>query len=262
MSTKDTLIQRMKNYENVSKGFLTLGVPKVIRLDMRAGHTFCKGFDKPFDRIFSNCMVETTIDLCEQIPEVVFAYTQSDEISLILNDDSDGTYDCFFNGNIEKIVSISASIATINFNRHFFDKCHDSKDKHYRNKLWTAQFDSRVFCLPNVTEVHNYILFRQQDATRNSISMVGQANFTQKELNGLNKNQIQDKLMTEKCINWNDIETRFKRGCVILKEDFYKDVELPNGEIIKNVKRSHWVEKKIPILTKDPSFIPSIFYKK
>ena len=258
---KDSLGARMKTYENVSKGFLTLGVPKVIRLDMRAGHTFCRGFDKPFDRIFSNCMIETTIDLCGQIPGVVAGYTQSDEISLILNDEVNNGYVCFFEGNIEKIVSISASIATLNFNKHYFDKCHDSKNKTYRNKLWTAQFDSRVFCLPNVTELHNYILWRQEDATRNSIQIVAHANFTDKECHGLNSNQLQDKLMVEKGINWNNFESRFKRGSIILKENYYKDVELPNGEIITNVKRSHWVEKNIPILTKDTAFIPSIYAK-
>ncbi|MEE3344369.1 MAG: tRNA(His) guanylyltransferase Thg1 family protein [Bacilli bacterium] len=260
---------KMKEYEKVSKPFLTLGVPKIIRLDMRAGHTFCKKFDKPFDKIFSDCMVETTKELCKQIPGVVAGYTQSDEISLILNDETKNGFECFFNGNVEKIVSISASICTLEFNRIYADMVSYAiyKDEHYfkngyANKINKALFDSRVFCLPNVTEVHNYVLSRQLDATKNSIASVGQAYFTTEELKKKKSNDIQDMLMLQKGINWNDFPTRYKRGCIVLKETYLKDVELPNGEIKKNVERKHWVEKEIPILTKDETFISSIYHRK
>ena len=248
----------MKEYEKVSKPFLTIGIPKIIRLDMRAGHTFCKRFDRPFDKIFSDCMVETTKELCKQIRGVVAGYTQSDEISLILNDEVKNGYDCFFNGNVEKIVSISASICTLEFNRIYAEMV-SGLDTIYTKNINKAQFDSRVFCLPNVTEVHNYILSRQEDATKNSIAAVGQAYFTPNELNKKNSSQIQDMLMLQKGINWNDFPTRYKRGCIILKETYTKDVELPNGEIKKNVTRKHWVEKEIPILTKDETFIATIY---
>lgn len=262
----NTLTDRMKEYEKVSKPFLTIGIPKIIRLDMRAGHTFCKRFDRPFDKIFSDCMVETTKELCKQIPGVVAGYTQSDEISLILNDEVKNGYECFFNGNVEKIVSISASICTLEFNRIFQELLMNSLFEpdvalKYMDKINKAQFDSRVFCLPNVTEVHNYILSRQEDATKNSIAAVGQAYFTPNELNKKNSSQIQDMLMLQKGINWNDFPARYKRGCIILKETYTKDVELPNREIKKNVTRKHWVEKEIPILTKDETYIATIYGK-
>lgn len=256
----NALTDRMKEYEKVSKPFLTIGIPKIIRLDMRAGYTFCKKFDRPFDKIFSDCMVETTKELCKQIPGVVAGYTQSDEISLILNDEVKNGYECFFNGNVEKIVSISASICTLEFNR-IYSEMVSGLDSIYTKNINKAQFDSRVFCLPNVTEVHNYILSRQEDATKNSIASVGQASFTPNELNKKNSSQIQDMLMLQKGINWNDFPARYKRGCIILKETYTKDVELPNGEIKKNVTRKHWVEKEIPILTKDETYIATIYGK-
>lgn len=111
------LDERMKKYEGVSKMFLTVGVPKVIRLDMRAGSTFTKHLKKPFDPVFSGAMEQAAQALCKQIQGAAFAYTQSDEISLILNDGVDKDTQTFFDGNVEKIVSISASLCTLEFNK-------------------------------------------------------------------------------------------------------------------------------------------------
>ena len=119
---KDSLGDRMKTYEAVPKVFLTLGVPKIIRLDMRAGHTFCRKFVRPFDEVFSECMIHTTKELCAQIAGVVMGYTQSDEISLVINDvTEEKNINSFFDGNVEKMVSVSASIATIAFNRKYME---------------------------------------------------------------------------------------------------------------------------------------------
>ena len=259
---KDSLGNRMKAYEAVSKNYLTLRCPKIIRLDMRAGHTFCRKFARPFDEVFSMCMIETTRALCEQIPGVVMGYTQSDEISLVINDiTKNGETNAFFEGNVEKITSISASIATIAFNKKYSELVQgmtkEQKEIYERN-LWKAQFDSRTFCLPDITEVHNYILWRQQDATRNSIQMAGHANFSDKEMDKKKTSEIQDMLMT-KGINWNNYPSKFKRGCVVLKEEYEKEVVLPDGRTISGVKRKRWVEKEIPILTKDLNFVKNVF---
>lgn len=262
---KDSLGDRMKMYEAVPKVFLTLGIPKIIRLDMRAGHTFCRKFNRPFDDVFSECMVYTTKELCAQIAGVVMGYTQSDEISLVINDvTEEKNINCFFDGSVEKMVSVSASIATAAFNKKYMEIVRDipSEDrmkKIYERNLWTAQFDSRVFCLPNVTEVHNYILWRQNDATRNSIQMVGHANFTQKQMHAKNNSDIQDMLMLEKGINWNDFPAKYKRGCMIVKEFYEKEAVTPDGVSHGTALRSRWVEKEIPILTKEPDLIPRIF---
>ena len=230
---KDSLGDRMQTYEAVPKVFLTLGIPKIIRLDMRAGHTFCRKFIRPFDEVFSECMIHTTKELCAQIAGVVMGYTQSDEISLVINDvTEEKNINSFFDGNVEKMVSVSASIATIAFNRKYMEVVQaipqdDKMRKIYEKNLWTAQFDSRVFCLPNVTEVHNYILWHM--------------------------------LMLEKGINWNDFPAKYKRGSMVVKEFYEKEAITPDGVSHGTAIRSRWVEKEIPILTKDPDLISKIF---
>ena len=263
---KDKLGTRMKAYEAVPKNYLTIGTPKIIRLDMRAGHTFCRKFNRPFDEVFSQSMIYATKVLCEKISGVVMGYTESDEISLVINDSNiKGGNDCFFNGNVEKMVSISSSICTLAFNKKYcelVDAMTDDDNKTvYEEKLWTAQFDSRVFCLPNVMEVHNYVLWRQQDATKNSVRMVGYANFSTKELDKKNTSEVQDMLMLQKGINWNNFPSKFKRGCVVLKEVYEKDVALPNGSVVAGVKRKRWVETEIPILTQDTEFVRKVYEK-
>ena len=260
---KDSLGDRMKTYEAVTRDYLMLGCPKVIRLDMRAGHTFTRGFKIPYDEVFSQCMIEATKELCKEINGVVMGYTQSDEISLIINDVTErGEISCFFEGNIQKMVSISASICTIAFNKKYAEivaSLSPEEAKRYEKNIWKGQFDSRVYCLPNVMEVHNYVLWRQQDATRNSIQMAGHANFSQSEMDKKNTSDIQDMLMLQKGINWNNYPSKFKRGCVILKEQYEKDVEVPNRGLVTGVKRKRWIEAEIPILTQDLEFISKAF---
>ena len=250
---KDSLGDRMKTYEAVPKVFLTLGIPKIIRLDMRAGHTFCRKFIRPFDKVFSECMIHTTKELCAQIAGVVMGYTQSDEISLVINDvTEEKNINSFFDGNVEKMVSISASIATIAFNKKYMEVVQAIPKDDKMKKIYEI-------CLPNVTEVHNYILWRQNDATRNSIQMVGHANFTQKQMHAKNNNEIQDMLMLEKGINWNDFPAKYKRGSMVVKEFYEKEAITPDGVSHGTAIRSRWVEKEIPILTKDLDLISKIY---
>lgn len=253
---------RMKTYERVTRNFVTQGVPKVIRLDMRAGHTFCGGLKKPFDEVFSQSMIAATKELCKKIPGVRMAYTQSDEISLIINDVTErGQLDCFFNGNISKMISLSASICTLAFNKKFaelYDELPEDEKPRYSKGVWAGQFDSRVFCLPSVQEVQNYLIWRQQDATRNSIQMVGHANFSDKEMHKKNTDEIQDMLFKEKGINWNDFPVKYKRGTLIVKERYMKDTEVPNRGLV-SAERSRWTEFEIPILTKDKTLVPALY---
>lgn len=268
MAKKESaLAARMKKYEAVSKNFLTLGTPKVIRLDMRAGRTFCGNFEKPFDNVFAAAMTEAAKKICEQIPGSVFAYTQSDEISLVLNDMTEKGANCFFEGNVEKIVSISASICTLEFNKAYHriimgnSEISSEQAEVYLGNLWSGQFDSRAFMLPNVTEVHNYILWRQQDAVRNSIQMAGHAVFTDSELHKKNTSEI-NRMLLKKGIDWNNYPARHKRGIAITKELYKKDVVLPDGTKIEDVNRKRWIEYEMPELTKDPDFIRNVYGKK
>lgn len=205
-----SLGDRMKEYENVWRIYLPKRMSCIIRLDGKAFHSFTRGFSRPFDGFFTNAMWKTARKLCEEIDDVRLAYMQSDEISLLLIDYESLGYESWFNKNLQKMVSISASIATYWFNEYIkIEKPDDA--------LHAALFDSRAFVLTK-DEVCNYFLERQWDATRNSINAVGQAYFSHKELHGLNTDQIQEKLFQEKQINWNNLPLWQRRGACYVKE--------------------------------------------
>lgn len=269
---KTSLGDRMKNnYENVNRFYLTRRMPIVIRMDMKAGHTFTKGMKKPFDDIFVKTMQETMKYLCENIQGCVLGYTQSDEISLVLVDYAELTTDAWFGNNLQKMCSVSASMATLAFNKAFtrniskqskrlYTEHLEEKDASYIETLEIAMnkgamFDSRVFTIPK-EEVCNYMLWRQQDATRNSILSVGQANFSHKDLHGKSCNNIQDMLMTQKGINWNDYATTLKRGSCCIKVDDGLAQYDEAGNICGYTQRSQWIiDNEIPIFSQDRNYI-------
>lgn len=271
---KTTLGDRMKNnYENVTRYYLTRRTPVVIRIDGKAFHTFTRGFKKPFDDILVKTMQETMKYLCENIQGCVLGYTQSDEISLILTDYAELTTDAWFGNNLQKMCSVSASMATMAFNNHFLWNWEEEnrwayrpdgtkEEKEYANtlyqKLGKAMFDSRVFTIPK-EEVCNALIWRQQDATRNSIQSVGQANFSHRELDHKSTKNIQDMLMTQKGINWNNYATTLKRGsCCIKIEDGTTEYD-EIGNICDYVSRSKWViDNEIPIFSQDRNYVEKL----
>lgn len=258
---KDNLGNRMKSYEGVSRTHLTRRLPVIIRLDGKAFHTFTRGFKKPFDDVLIQTMQETAKYLCENIQGCKIAYTQSDEISLLLTDYEKINTCAWFDNNIQKMVSVSASMATLAFNRLFREAVSrlghilgcEGIDKEelsryfdtLESRLDKAIFDSRIFTIPK-EEVNNYFIWRQQDCVRNSIQMVGQSNFSHKELHKKNCDEIQEMLYQKRAINWSDLPIFQKRGSCIVKDQVEK-----NG-----VMRSVWeVDKEIPTFTKDRDYI-------
>lgn len=279
MSNKrDSLGDRMKNnYENRAKTYLTRRMPVIIRLDGKAFHTFTKGMKKPYDEIFHNTMNATMKYLCENIQGCKLGYTQSDEITLLLTDYDTLDTDAWFDNNVQKICSVSASMATMAFNKFlreysedyietldFFD-LDDNDTRNYinnlRKKYNSAMFDSRCFNIPE-DEVTNCFIWRQQDATRNAIQMLGQCNFSHKELHGKSCSDIQDMLMTQKGINFNDMPTEFKRGVCCVKEEY---CPFPSGGFMEcdlepETIRTRWVlDKEIPIFTQDRDYVDRTF---
>ena len=271
MPVHDDLGTRMKEfYEGVPKTRLMRRTPVAIRIDGKAFHTFTRGFKRPFDEILIKSMQETTKYLCEHIQGCVLGYTQSDEITLILVDYKHLDSSAWFDYEVQKLCSISASMATMAFNQIFTGNIHqmmchfhygedideeivkkeygltdedleldsdfwENRWTLYQQKMGTAMFDARAFNIPR-EEVTNLIYWRQLDATRNSIQMVGQANFSHRELQGKSCNMIQDMLHEEKGINWNDFPTYQKRGSCVVKHQ-----SLVDG-------RWHWIiDKNIPI---------------
>ena len=277
MSNKrDSLGDRMKNnYENRAKTYLTRRMPVIIRLDGKAFHTFTKGMKKPYDEIFHNTMNSTMKYLCENIQGCKLGYTQSDEITLLLTDYDTLDTDAWFDNNVQKICSVSASMATMAFNQYFALSYYEYEEfvhnelklnamevfycDSIRHKLHSAMFDSRCFNIPE-DEVTNCFIWRQQDATRNAIQMLGQCNFSHKELQGKSCNDIQDMLMLQKGINFNDMPTEFKRGVCCYKQQC-TDITI-NFETKEETKsgRSYWkLDKEIPIFTQDRDYVERTF---
>lgn len=251
MNNKDSLGDRMKeNYENRAKTYLVRRMPVIIRLDGKAFHTFTKGMKKPYDEIFHAAMNATMKYLCENIQGCKLGYTQSDEITLLLTDYDTLTTDAWFGYSVQKMCSVSASMA---FNKFFYKYYIDiftfAKEEpagyteNLFKKLGIAMFDSRCFNIPK-EEVTNCFIWRQLDATRNAIQMLGQCNFSCKELHGKSCNDIQDMLMTQKGINFNDMPTEFKRGVCCIRD---KD----SGQWV--------IDKEIPIFTQDRDYIENTF---
>ena len=272
MPVHDDLGLRMKNsYESRARSYLTRRTPVIIRIDGRAFHTFTRGFKRPYDPLLMRCMQDTMKYLCENIQGCVLGYTQSDEISLLLVDYKELTSDSWFDYQVQKICSISASLATLEFNRVFNQRvikilgvdpkyCLDFGDamdlqKAYEKALDKgAMFDSRCFNIPK-EEVANYFFWRQEDATRNSIQMAGQAYFSHKELQGKNCNQIQDMLHEIHNINWNDYPVEFKRGTCCRKIYYTETAIDRKTKQEKEVTRSKWeIDKEIPIFKGDDRY--------
>ena len=269
---KDSLGDRMKeNYENRSKTYLVRRMPVIIRLDGKAFHTFTKGLKKPYDEIFHNTMNATMKYLCENIQGCKLGYTQSDEITLLLTDYDTLTTAAWFDYSVQKMCSVAASMATMAFNKFFYKNyCEifayskEESEEYTRtlyNKIGIAMFDARCFNIPE-EEVTNCFIWRQQDATRNAIQMLGQCNFSHKELQNKSCNDIQDMLMTQKGINFNDMPTEFKRGVCCIKEEYYPE-PMPgyeNCEVDAESVRTHWVlDKEIPIFTQDRNYVEKYF---
>lgn len=260
MPVHDDLGKRMKEfYEQISKTRLMRRTPVIIRLDGKAFHTFTRGFRKPFDEILIKSMQETTKYLCENIQGCVLGYTQSDEITLVLVDYKKLNSEAWFDYEVQKMCSVAASMATMAFNKAFeihslTARVKDSveEDGHiignvYKNALIKgAMFDARCFNIPK-EEVTNCIYWRQLDATRNSIQMVGQANFSHKELHQKTCSMIQDMLVEQKGINWNDFPVYQKRGSCVIKNRMVSE-PYGNRMMTSEVPEGHWfIDKNIPI---------------
>ena len=244
----EDLGDRMKKYEHITRTHLTPRTPAIIRVDGRAFHTFTRGFEHPFDVVLVAAMHRTMQYLCENVQGCVLGYTQSDEISLVLVDYKKLNSAAWFDYNIQKCASIAASMATMAFGKFFAKErtqwitkyllAHEAPDEEYekyRGALLKAEergamFDARIFSLPR-EEVCNYIYWRQIDATRNSIQMVGQSQFSHRELQNKSCNDIQEMLFSQKGINWNDFPTHLKRGACCVRTASPDNPERPRWTV-------------------------------
>lgn len=249
---KDSLGDRMKALEGVTSHKLMRRVPVVMRLDGNHFHTLTRGFKKPFDDILIKTMQMTMEALCKNIQGCVFGYTQSDEITLILVDYQTFETSAWFDNRLEKICSVGASMASRFFNKFFIDNVglamadpanKDVDFSKYTRRFFTADFDCRAFNVPK-EDVCNCVIWRQKDAERNSIQMLAQSMYKHKELMGISCKQLQNKMFTEKDVNWNDLPTPCKRGSACKK----------------NEEGKWYIDYDMPILTEDRKYIEDLIY--
>lgn len=276
----DTLDDRMKNaYEYRYRMYLPDRIPVIIRLDGKAFHSFTRGLKKPFDALFVKTMQDTMEYLCSNIQGCKFGYVESDEISLCLWNWSKNESDAWFGNNLQKMVSISASMAGVAFNRYwnrnvaeylcaeYCSNCEslitEEEDKYrttIKNKaeMLMPVFDSRAFIIP-AEEVHNYFVWRQNDCMRNSIQGLAQSLYSEREIHRINTSKLQNKMFSEKGVNWNDYSVVERRGTCIYKVPT-KVIGL-NGE---TVIRNKWtMDINMPILSKpeNKEFVISKVFK-
>lgn len=282
--TKDSLGDRQKQYEISSETQLVPKMPIIIRIDGKAFHTYTRGMQKPFDELLGNAMKKTMRALCKDIHTCVFGYTQSDEITLVLKLPDRIRSQAYMNRRVQKIVSLTASKATRYFNKFFTDEyLRLSKDRRdevnklvkklvkigfdtaeseciqkeikeieardsklmstYISRLGNAEFDSRAFNVPEWDCINN-IIWRQQDAIRNSVEMVGHVHFTDKQLYKVNVEGIKSMLKEQKGIDWEKDFTAYqKRGacCYRVEEEVIR-----NGN--KVVRRQWKLDEDMPII--------------
>jgi tRNA(His) 5'-end guanylyltransferase len=258
--SKDSLGDRMKSYEDSYRISVPGRMPVILRIDGKAFHTYTKGLTRPVDHNLHGAMNETAQYLCRNIQGCQVAYVQSDEISLLLNNYKEIDTQPWFENNLQKMVSVSSGMASAVFT--------SLSGKIFGGTQKLAIFDSRAFILPK-EDVNNYFLWRQQDATRNSVQMLARTLYSHKELNNKNNSQLQE-LCFQKGFNWNDCPTSQKRGRCIVKKEIVKMVNLrpyldKSGNLVmpsdRAIREAHTVRKvwevdnEIPIFSDDKSYI-------
>lgn len=249
----DSLGKRMKEYEHSDRRFLMKKTPVIVRIDGKAFHTLTRGMKRPFDDDLMACMRKACLLLSEEMMGCAFSYTQSDEASFLLTDYAQANTEGWFGYNKSKIESVSASMFTVFFNKELRIRFPEKQD---------AFFDSRAFSLPK-EEVINYFIWRQQDATRNSIQMIARANFSHKQCDHKNTKELQEMLFSEKGINFNDYAATYKRGTSFYKQAYTRPNEYfgkyPGQSEI--VTRHEWLQDpNLPVFTKDREYVERWVY--
>ncbi len=226
---KDSLGRRMKNdFEDALRLFLPRRSHFVVRIDGRAFHKFTEGLERPYCQALADALDQAALHLCKEMIGCRLAYGQSDEYSFLLTDFERADSALWFDGNVQKIASVSASIFTGVFNRAF------GSDR-------IAAFDSRVMVISRRADVEEYFLWRQMDASANSLNMLASAHYSHQEL--VNKSTSEKhEMLHAKGINWARQNADFKRGrCV---------VRTPSGE---------WkVDLEIPIFNREPAYLDAL----
>lgn len=234
----------MKAYEMAARNVLPGRLPVIIRVDGKAFHTYTRGTNRPFDTMLGDVMIHTAKMLCETIQGAQLAYTQSDEISVLVHSYKNFDTSAWFDNQVQKMCSVAASTASAHFTAWSWRIWGDDP-----SAIKPAVFDARVFVIPEA-DVCNYFLWRQQDATRNSVQMLARSLYSHKQLDGKNNTELKQ-LCIEKGRDWFALEPRWQRGvCVrrIINKQYVTD---PMETV-----RWHWTpDYDIPLFNQDRDYV-------
>lgn len=216
-TSTDEFGDRMKVYEGLTNPSMLPRVPVCARLDGRTFHAFTKYAERPFSRTFHEMMAAVTEHLVVESAAAV-GYTQSDEITLCWVEHP------FFEGNVHKMVSTLAAMASVHLHSLSFVTTGETMGDlvTWRREVesglrWSQSptFDCRVWALPSLVEAANVFLWRQQDASRNSVQMAARHHLGHAKCDSLNTKELQEALFHEHAINWNDYPAWAKRGLFV-----------------------------------------------
>lgn len=202
---QDSLGDRMKSYEQAWRQILPPRLPILVRLDGRAFHSLTRKMEKPFDKEMTAAMDGVTIELAEHTQGCILAYTQSDEISLLLQQDGTINTQAAFGGVLQKITTLLASQASVLFNEQM-----ETMSPLGRRFDPLPTFDARAWVMP-WDDVPNYFLWRYKDWRRNSVNMLGRAHFSHKEMAGKSVDDIL-LMLSAKGVYWDEFEYRDQYG--------------------------------------------------
>lgn len=261
---KDQLGDRIKSkFEDVFRLSIPQRTYGIVRVDGKAFHTFTRGLERPYCRELADAMDFAAMALAKEMMGCKFAYGQSDEYSFLFTDIEKEESEMWFSGNIQKIASVAASIFTANFNYRWSEVVGSAqKGRLGPPVVVPAMFDARVFVIPSRTDVKQYFIWRQLDATRNSLNMLARCHFSHKELHGKGSSDMHELLHT-KSVNWNNQPIPFKRGRVICRQLKDRDVSFTHKKTKEVVKKTinelAWVvDEKIPAFPRDHSYLESL----
>ncbi len=240
--TKDLFGNRMKMYEACSSVHLIPGTPKIMRLDGKSFHTWSKGCERPYDWNIMSAMAEGAKTVMKEIGgSARFAYIQSDEVSIVINDKPRIESSPWFDNNLVKMASVSAAIMAVNFTQSFHLSRKpvplENSDKLFHPAWKPAYFDARIFQVPNIWEMHNAILWRQFDAIKNSKSQYARHYFSQKQVHEKNGDQKVQMMKDQHGFDWHTAPTWTKRGIVVRRGTMGKfeiDMEIPEFKVDKD----------------------------